>query len=466
MDLPNARPDKAALDHREHSTDSDGYADSSSAESVYSGSGGRTDSGVISDSGASSGSGASDASSVSSQISASSTNNNLTPNNLRRDISVSAIVTGLVAVVVGFGGTAVLMVQAGHSAGLDAPHIGSWLGSICLAMGIGGLYLSLRLRVPVVLAWSTPGAALLIPALAGVPFPEAVGGFVLAAALTLGCGLLGWVDPIARRIPPHIAAAMLAGVLLNFGIGVFGAMGQHAALVLPMAAAYLLGRRWAPRYAILLVLCVGLAAASGLGLLRLDGGGWHLTQFIWTTPEFTWRGAISLALPLFVVAMASQNLPGLAILQAAGYRVPASRVIGVSGGLGLLAAPFGAHSVTLGAIIAAICSGSGAHPDPARRYISAVTYGISYIVLSAAAGAVAVFFQALPAALIAALAGLALIGPILNGLAIAMEESHDREPALITVLATASGMTFWGIGSAFWGLAAGLATHWMLARRA
>ncbi|OZI37345.1 hypothetical protein CAL29_02690 [Bordetella genomosp. 10] len=387
------------------------------------------------------------------------------PLSRRGDMSLSAVVAGLVAVLVSFGGTAVLMVQAGHSAGLDPARIGSWLGSICLALGLGGAWLSLRLRVPVVLAWSTPGAALLISALAGVPFGEAVGAFVLAAALALACGLLGWVDPIARRIPPQIAAAMLAGVLLNFGIGVFGAMGKEAWLVLPMGLAYLLCKRWAPRYAILAVLACGLAVAASRGVLRFDAGGWELTQFVWTTPEFTWRGAISLALPLFVVAMASQNLPGLAILQAAGYRVPASRLIAVSGGVGLLAAPFGAHSVTLAAIIAAICAGHESHPDPGRRYVAAVTYGVSYVVLSVAAGAVAVFFQALPPALIAALAGLALLGPIMGGLASAMQHAESREAALITVLATASGMSFWGIGSAFWGLAAGLLAHALLAPR-
>jgi benzoate membrane transport protein len=384
----------------------------------------------------------------------------------RNDISLSAIVAGLVAVLVSFGGTAVLMVQAGHTAGLDAARIGSWLGSICLALGLGGAYLSLRTRLPIVLAWSTPGAALLITALAGVPFGEAVGAFVVAAALALVCGVFGWVDPIARRIPPQIASAMLAGVLLNFGVGVFGAMGRQAVLVLPMALTYLVFKRYAARYAILAVLATGLAVAAALGLLRLDSAGWRLTEFVWTTPVFTWRGVVSLAIPLFVVGMASQNLPGLAVLQAAGYQqVPASRIIGVSGGIGLLAAPFGAHSVTLAAIIAAICAGNEAHPDAARRYVAAVVYGVTYIVLSVAAGAVAVFFQAMPPALIATLAGLALLAPIMGGMAAAMQQPEGREAALITLLATASGMSFWGVGSAFWGLVAGLVAHWIIAGR-
>lgn len=379
-----------------------------------------------------------------------------------RDISLSAVVAGLVSVLVGFSGTAVLMVQAGHAAGLDAAHIGSWLGSICLAVGLGGLILSLRSRIPVVLAWSTPGAALLITALAGVPFDQAVGAFVLASALTLACGLFGWIDPIMRRVPIEIASAMLAGVLLNFGLGIFTRIGEQPALVLAMCAAYLIGKRWAPRYAVLAVLVTGLGFVAATGQLQLDSVDWQLTQFVWTTPVFTWQAAISLAVPIFMVALASQNLPGLAIMQAAGYRVAASRLVGATGFLGLLAAPFGAHSVTLAAITAAICTGPEAHPDPARRYIAGAVSGAAYILLSVVAGAVAVFFQALPPALIAALTGLALLGAILGGLAGAMANPARREAALITLLATASGFSAWGIGSAFWGLAAGLVAHWVL----
>ncbi|WP_251862944.1 benzoate/H(+) symporter BenE family transporter [Achromobacter sp. Marseille-Q4962] len=378
---------------------------------------------------------------------------------LGRDLSASAIAAGLVAVLVSFGGTAVLMVQAGHAAGLDAARIGSWIGALSLALGLGGTVYSLRTGLPIVMAWSTPGAALLVTALAGVPFGEAVGAFLLAAALTLACGLFGWIDPILRRIPPEIAAAMLAGVLLNFGMGIFTSVSRQPALVLGMCAAYLLCRRFAPRYAVLVVMAVAVALAAAQGLIRADQLDWRLTEFVWTTPVFSAQAAVSLGIPLFVVAMASQNLPGLAILQASGYQPPASRLVATTGVLGLLAAPFGAHSITMGAISAAICTGPEAHEEPARRYVAAATYGISYVLLSMVAGAVAVFFQALPAALLAALAGLALLGTIMGGMASAMANPRRREAALITLLATASGFSFWGIGSAFWGLAAGLAAH-------
>ncbi|CAB3833826.1 MULTISPECIES: benzoate/H(+) symporter BenE family transporter [Achromobacter] len=377
----------------------------------------------------------------------------------RRDLSASAVAAGLVAVLVSFGGTAVLMVQAGHTAGLDAARIGSWIGSLSLAFGFGGALYSLRTGLPIVMAWSTPGAALLVTALAGVPFNEAIGAFVLAAALTLACGLFGWIDPILRRIPGEIAAAMLAGVLLNFGMGIFGSISHQPALVLAMCASYLVCRRLAPRYAVLVVMLVAIAIAFALDLMRLDLLDWRLTEFVWTTPAFSAQAAVSLGIPLFVVAMASQNLPGLAILQAAGYRPPASRLVAATGLLGLLAAPFGAHSVTMGAISAAICTGPEAHPDPGKRYIAAATYGLGYVALSVVAGAVAVFFQALPPALLAALAGLALLGTIMGGMAAAMANPQRREAALITLLATASGFSFWGIGSAFWGLVAGLLAH-------
>ena len=382
-----------------------------------------------------------------------------TSHHARRDISASAVAAGLVAVLVSFGGTAVLMVQAGHAAGLDSARIGSWIGSLSLAFGFGGALYSLRTGLPIVMAWSTPGAALLVTALVGVPFNEAIGAYLLAAALTLACGLFGWIDPILRRIPGEIAAAMLAGVLLNFGMGIFSNIGKQPALVLAMCATYLLCRRWAPRYAVLVVMLVAIALAFALDLMQLDLLDWRLTEFVWTTPAFSAQAAVSLGIPLFVVAMASQNLPGLAILQAAGYRPPASRLVAATGLLGLLAAPFGAHSVTMGAISAAICTGPEAHADPGKRYIAAATYGLGYVGLSLVAGAVAVFFQALPAALLAALAGLALLGTIMGGMAAAMANPQRREAALVTLLATASGFSFWGIGSAFWGLAAGLLTH-------
>lgn len=379
--------------------------------------------------------------------------------NARRDLSASAIAAGLVAVLVSFGGTAVLMVQAGHAAGLDAAQAQHQAERADPGADAGGAAYSLRTGLPIVMAWSTPGAALLVTALAGVPFPEAIGAFVLAAALTLACGLFGWIDPILRRIPGEVAAAMLAGVLLNFGMGIFTNVGKQPALVLAMCAAYLVCRRWAPRYAVLVVMAVAVAMAAGLGLIQVDQLDWHLTEFVWTTPVFSMQAAVSLGVPLFVVAMASQNLPGLAILQAAGYRPPASRLVAATGLLGLLAAPFGAHSVTLGAISAAICTGPEAHAEPSKRYIAAATYGVSYFALSIVAGAVAVFFQALPAALLAALAGLALLGTIMGGMAAAMANPQRREAALITLLATASGFSFWGIGSAFWGLVAGLLAH-------
>ena len=382
-----------------------------------------------------------------------------------KELYLPAVLAGLVAVLVSFASTAVLMVQAGQSAGLDTAHIGSWVGAVCLAIGIPGAWLSIKWRTPVVFAWSTAGAAMLIAVLPGVPFEQAVGAFMLAALMTLACGLLGWVDPILRRIPPEIAAAMLAGVLLQFGIGIFRALDVDTALALAMIAAYLLGRRWLPRYSIFIVLTVGLGVVMSGDTSRFREIEWAMTEFVWTTPAFTWQATVSLAIPLFIIAMASQNLPGLAILQAAGFRPQASKTVAASGAFGLLFAPLGAHSITLAAIVAAIVSGKEAHTDPSKRYWAAATYGLVYIPLSLAAGAVALFFEALPATFVAVLAGLALIGPIMGGLTTAMATAEKREAALITLLATASGFSVWGIGSAFWGLIAGLVANVVLTAR-
>lgn len=382
-----------------------------------------------------------------------------------RDFSLSALVAAFVAVLVGFGGTVVLIVQAGQAAGLSPAQIGSWVGSISLAIGVGGMFLSLRYRAPVVLAWSTPGAALLATSLVGLPFGEAVGAFVLAGVLVMLCGLMGWVEPIVRRIPAELAAAMLAGVLIRFGLDVFTSMGEQGWLVLAMCAAYLGGRRLLPRYAMLAVLGVGLTAAWARGLLDLGALQWGLTDFVWTTPVFTLQSAIGLGIPLFVVAMASQNLPGLAVLQASGYTLPASPLMTITGLVSVLSAPFGAHGTTLAAITAAICTGREAHPDPAKRYVAGVLYAVMYLALGLVGAAVAGFFQALPHALVAAVAGLALFGAIMGGLAGAMSNAERREPALITLLATASGATFFGVGSAFWGLVGGLVAYAVLVPR-
>ena len=377
---------------------------------------------------------------------------------LFRDLSASAVVAGFVTVLVGFASAAAIVFQAAGAVGASAAQVGSWMLALGLGMGLTGIGLSLRYRAPVVIAWSTPGAALLVTSSAGLSIEEATAAFLLSAALVTLVGFSGWFERAMDRIPVPIASGMLAGVLLRFGLGLFTAMSTELALALGMFLAYLFARRLAPRYAVIAALLVGVAVALVQGLLHLDAVHVGLARPIWVTPHFTARSIIGVGLPLFVVTMASQNVPGVAVLRASGYAVPVSPVIGWTGLVNLLVAPFGGFTVNLAAITAAICMGREAHEDPRRRYVAAVFAGLFYVIIGIFGATVVALLLAFPPELVAAIAGLALLATIGNGLALAMGQENQREAALVTFLVTASGVALAGIGSAFWGLVAGVAT--------
>jgi benzoate membrane transport protein len=372
----------------------------------------------------------------------------------RRDLP--ALSAGFVTVLVGYTSSAAIIFEAARSAGASQAMIASWLMALGIAMGITCIGLSLRYKVPVVTAWSTPGAALLITSLSGVSMPEAIGAFVFSAALIVLAGVTGWFEKALNRIPLPMAAAMLAGILVKFGINVFGAMQTQLALVLAMFVAYLLAKRLLPRYAIVLVLLLGCAIAAAQGLLQLGEVTLTLATPLWTTPQFNPGVLLGVGLPLFMVTMASQNIPGVATLHANGYRPPISALMTGTGVVNLLLAPFGCFAVNLAAITAALCMGRDAHEDPARRYLASVAAGVFYLLLGIFGATVGALFAAFPKALVLAIAGLALFGTIAGGLATAMKDDAMREPALITFLITASGVSLAGIGSAFWGLAGGV----------
>lgn len=372
----------------------------------------------------------------------------------RRDLP--ALSAGFVTVLVGYTSSAAIIFEAARSAGASQAMIASWLMALGIAMGITCIGLSLRYKVPVVTAWSTPGAALLITSLSGVSMPEAIGAFVFSAALIVLAGVTGWFEKALNRIPLPMAAAMLAGILVKFGINVFGAMQTELALVLAMFVAYLLAKRLLPRYAIVLVLLLGCAIAAAQGLLQLGEVTLTLATPLWTTPQFNPGVLLGVGLPLFMVTMASQNIPGVATLHANGYRPPISALMTGTGVVNLLLAPFGCFAVNLAAITAALCMGKDAHEDPARRYLASVAAGAFYLLLGIFGATVGALFAAFPKALVLAIAGLALFGTIAGGLATAMKDDAMREPALITFLITASGVSLAGIGSAFWGLAGGV----------
>lgn len=372
-----------------------------------------------------------------------------------KDISASAIIAGFVTVLVGFTSSAVIVFQAAQALNATPAEIGSWMWALGLGMGLTSIVLSLRYQVPVVTAWSTPGAALLISAVAGVPMPEAIGAFLVSAVLMTLCGFTGWFERIMNRIPISIASGMLAGVLLRFGLDVFVSMKTQFVMTFAMFGVYLMARRGKPRYAVIAALVVGIVIAAFQGLLRLDTVSLQLAQPVWTWPQFSVSALVGVALPLFVVTMASQNVPGVAVIRASGYSVPISPLIGWTGAATIALAPFGAFALNLAAITAAICMGREAHEDPGRRYVAAVAAGVFYLIIGLFGATVAAVFAAFPKELVLAIAGLALLGTIGNGLAAALSHEKQREPALITFLVTASGVTLLGIGSAFWGLIAG-----------
>ncbi|THG84806.1 benzoate/H(+) symporter BenE family transporter [Pseudomonas sp. A-1] len=368
----------------------------------------------------------------------------------------SHVSAGLIAVLVGFTSSAVIIFQAAAAAGTDAAQVSSWLWALCLGCGLTSIGLSLRYRAPVLTAWSTPGAALLAGSLGGLGMGEAVGAFLFSAALITLSGVTGLFARLMQRIPQALAAAMLAGVLLRFGLELFGAFEQQALLVGSLFLAYLAGKRLLPRYTILLVLLLGIGLAWRLGLLHWQAVELAVAVPQFVRPEFSWAALVGVGIPLFVVTMASQNLPGVAVLRTSGYeRVPVSPLIAWTGLASLLLAPFGGFAINLAAITAAICAGPEAGQEPQRRYWAALCAGSFYLLIGLFGATVASLFAAFPQALILAIAGLALLVTLSNSLAGALQDVRQREPALITFLVTASGLSLFGVGAAFWGLVAG-----------
>lgn len=386
---------------------------------------------------------------------------------LVRDASVSALVAGFVTVLVGYSSSAAIVFEAARALGATDRELGSWMGALGLGMGVTCIALSLVWRAPVVTAWSTPGAAMLVTGVAGVTMPEAIGAFVLCGALFAVAGFSGAFERAMSRMPAGIAAGMLAGVLLRFGLAAFAALATDFALVATMLAVYLAGRRLYPRYAVPAVLAAGIAIAAAGGSLGLASVSLAIAPPVFTAPSFSWQATVGVAIPLFLVTMASQNVPGVATMRAAGYTTPASPLVGWTGVTTVALAPFGGFAYNLAAITAAICMGREAHADPARRYVAAVFAGAFYLALGVFGATVGALFAAFPRALVVTVAGLALLGTIGGALAAALKDERGRDPALITFLVTASGVTLAGVGSAFWGLCAGaIATAVLVPRRA
>lgn len=358
------------------------------------------------------------------------------------------------AVLVGFGGTLVVILAAADAVGATAAQTSSWVAALCLSMMATTAILSFRHKIPVVTAWSTPGAAM-IAASSGISINAAVGAFILAALLILLTAAVRPISTLIEKIPTTIASAMLAGVLFSFVMLIFEHLQSTPTLVLPLLIAFAVLRLFSPAWAVIAVLALGIALSYQLDMTS-DIGDMHLSALVWIPPVFDPASLIGLGLPLYLATMASQNLPGFAVLKAAGYPVPSRSILTVTGTASLLSALAGAHTSNLAAITASLCTGPDTHPDAAKRWLTGPFYAAGYAILAIFGASLVTLFASFPTSLIATVAGVALAGPLLNALGASMVSDDHRFASLVTFLVTASGLSAFGIGSAFWGLLAGL----------
>jgi len=370
-------------------------------------------------------------------------------------IPLPTLLAGFVAVLVGYASSAAIIWQAADATGANSAQIAGWLTMLGIGMGISTLVLTLWYRAPVLTAWSTPGAALLATSLHGSTLNEAVGVFIFASFLILICGATGLFARLMRLIPPTLSAAMLAGILLRFGLDAFTSLQGHFLLSAGMLIGWLVAKVLAPRYAVVVAMLTGLVISLVTGGFQAQSVSTAVVLPEFTAPHFSLSSLLGIGVPFFLVTMASQNAPGVATLKASGYDVPVSPLIVVTAIIALLLAPFGVFSICIAAITAAICQSPEAHPDPARRWLAAAAAGAFYLLAGIFGGSISTLLTALPLAYIHTLAGLALLSTIAGSLHQALANEKERDAAVVTFLVTASGLTLAGVGSAFWGLLAG-----------
>ena len=380
-----------------------------------------------------------------------------------KGFSLAHLSAGFVAILVGYTSSAAIIFQAAHTVGATEAQIASWMWALGIGMAVSSISLSLYYRIPLLTAWSTPGAALLVTSLAGVSLPEATAAFMFCGLLIAIIGYAGWFERFMHWIPLPLASAMLAGVLLKFGLNAFTSLQQEPLLVGGMLVALLGMKRFLPRYAIPLTLLVGMLIAWLSGLMDVSKLSLQWAQPVFVMPEIRLPALIGVGLPLFIVTMASQNIPGVAVLKANGYTAPLSNTIGFTGLTTIILAPFGGYAYNLAAITAAICMGEEVDRDKSKRYLASFSAGLFYLLAGLFGASITSLFLSFPQALILAIAGFALIGTIANSLQAALADSSEREPALLVFLVTASGISLFGLGSAFWGLVLGLiARYWLV----
>ena len=372
------------------------------------------------------------------------------------------VVAGLISVIVNYGGTFILVFQAAKVAGLSPELTASWVWSISIGVGVTGIILSWLTREPIITAWSTPAAAFLVTALATTPYAEAVGAYMISAAAFVVLGLSGWFERLIRLIPPGVAAGLLAGILLQFGIKAFGGMSIDPVLAGLLIVTYVVLKRFSARYAVVGILVLGLLFLLMQDRVDLSGLSLKLAAPLFTMPAFSLNALLSVALPLFLITLTGQYMPGMLVLRNDGFQTSANPIVTVTGLGSLLMAPFGSHAFNIAAITAAIATGREAHEDPSKRWIAGIAAGVCYILVGVFGVTLAAVFMAFPGTFITTLAGLALLGTIGGSLATALAEAKTREASLITFLAAAANISLLGIGGAFWGLVIGLVAYAVL----
>lgn len=383
-------------------------------------------------------------------------------NKIRGRDLISPVTAALISVIVNYGGTFILVFQAAKAAGLSPEMTASWIWSISIGVGLTGIWLSYRYKEPIITAWSTPAAAFLVSMLAVTPYSEAVGAYMISAVGFIILGMSGLFERFVRLIPPGIASGLLAGILLQFGISAFEGAKVEPVLVILLFTAYIVLKRFTSRYAIVGILVIGLIYLVIMGKTDFSSIQLAVALPVFTAPEFSIQALLGVALPLFIITLTGQYMPGMLVLRNDGFRTSANPILTVTGLGSLIAAPFGAHAFNVAAITAAICTGKDAHEDKSKRYIAGIACGVFYITVGIFGVTLAALFLILPAAFIATLAGLALLGTIGGSLANALADPNGRETALITFLATAANVTLFGIGGAFWGLVAGVMAHLLI----
>ncbi|WP_347018635.1 benzoate/H(+) symporter BenE [Acinetobacter calcoaceticus] len=384
---------------------------------------------------------------------------------LKNDWSISATVAGFLAVLISYSGPLIIFFQAAQRAHVSTDMMVSWIWGISIGAAVSGIYLSIKYKTPVITAWSAPGTALLVTLFPHISLNEAVAAYITSAVVIFLIGVTGYFDKLLKWIPQDVAAGMMAGILFQFGIGLFTASDSMPFIVFSMLIVFLIAKRLMPRYTMIWVLAAGVLLSLILGKMNPVDVSFSLAIPQWISPEWTWNSTLNLALPLILVSLTGQFLPGMAIMKLSGYDTPAKPIITVTSIASLAVACVGGITIVLASITAALCMGKDAHELKEKRYIAGIANGIFYILGGLFAGSIVMLFSLLPKELVAALAGLALLGAIATNISVAMKNDSQRDAALITFLATASGMHFLGLSSVFWGIYIGVIAHFILTPR-